>query len=245
MCRAAPRPSRSVITKKKKSVRILLIDDHFVVRMGLASSLNEEPDFDVVGEAGTGREGLKLYTELEPDLAIVDLQLPDMHGAEIVSQIRAAHPRALCVMLSVNEGEDDIFRSVQAGARAYLAKSIGRDQLIDALRRVLDGHTFFPDTIQQRLHKRQQRPELTVREGEVLDLLVEGLLNKEIADRLGVAEITIKQHVSAILRKLDVQDRTQAAMAAVQRGIIRHRGAGRSSSPLRTHTGLSNLPPST
>ncbi|GAB4241133.1 MAG: response regulator transcription factor [Candidatus Methylacidiphilales bacterium] len=215
------------VSSSPQTVRILLIDDHFVVRMGLASSLADEPGFVVVGEAGTGGEGQGLYAKLKPDLVIVDLQLPDMHGAEVVAAIRAADPRACCVMLSVNEGEDDIFRSVQAGARAYLSKSISRDQLIKALHQVLAGKTFFPDAIRARLEKRQQRPELTVREGEVLDLIVEGLLNKEIADRLGVAEITIKQHVSAILRKLNVQDRTQAAMAAVERGIVRHRGSGR------------------
>ncbi|MFQ3670173.1 MAG: response regulator transcription factor [Verrucomicrobiia bacterium] len=215
-------------SKKVKTVRILLIDDHFIVRMGLAASLEEEADFEVVGEAGTGREGIQLHARLKPDLTIIDLTLPDMHGAEIVSAIRAEQPEAICVMLSVNEGEDDIFRSVRAGARAYLAKSISRDQLIEALRQVLAGHTFFPEGIRERLQKRQRRPELTVRESEVLDLIVEGLLNKEIADRLGVAEITIKQHVSAILRKLEVQDRTQAAMAAVERGIVRARSGLRS-----------------
>lgn len=211
-------------SSSKTIVRILLIDDHFVVRMGLASSLNDEPGFEVVGEASSGQEGISLYSRLKPDLAIIDLQLPDLHGAEVVAQIQAQDPRARCVMLSVNEGEDDIFRSVQAGARAYLSKSVERETLIQALHQVLAGKTFFPDAIRERLLKRQQRPELTVRESEVLDLIVEGLLNKEIAARLGVAEITIKQHVSAILRKLAVQDRTQAAMAAVARGIVRHRG---------------------
>lgn len=203
-----------------------MIDDHFVVRMGLASSLEEETDFEVVGEAGLGREGIEAFAALQPDLAIVDLTLPDMHGAEVVSAIRATNSAACCVMLSVNEGEDDVYRSVQAGARAYLSKSVSRSELIEAIRKVLAGETFFPASIRDRLHRRQQRPELTVREGEVLDLIVQGLLNKEIADRLGVAEITIKQHVSAILRKLDVQDRTQAAMAAVERGIVRARSSG-------------------
>jgi DNA-binding NarL/FixJ family response regulator len=210
-------------SSKKKPTRLLLIDDHYVVRMGLAASLNEENDLRVVAEAGTGADAVKMFEQHQPDLAIVDLQLPDMHGAEVVAAIRSRWPEARCLMLSVNEGEDDIFRSVESGAKAYLSKSSDRSQIINAIHRVMEGQTFFPGPIQERLNKRKERPELTVREGEVLDLVVEGLLNKQIADRLGVAEITVKQHVSAVLRKLEVLDRTQAAMAAVERGIVRHR----------------------
>jgi len=205
-------------------IRLLLVDDHFFVRMGLASSLNDEEDLEVVAEASTVEEAVQMQQESAPDVALIDFNLPDGDGPEEIEKIMGADAPTRCIILSVAEGEDDIYRAVQAGACGYLPKSTEREEVLSAIRAVAAGETFFPEAVQQRLNQRSQRPELTARETEVLLLVVEGLLNKEIADRLGLAEITVKQHVSSILRKLDVQDRTQAAVAAVERGMVRLKG---------------------
>jgi len=202
-------------------IRILLIDDHFFVRMGLASSIEDETDMVVAGEASTVEEAVQKCAEVHPDVALVDFNLPDGDAPDVLTKLAKQAPSVRCMVLSVSEGEDDIFRAVRAGAKGYLPKSTGRPELLEAIRAVAAGGKYFPERIQARLDQRSRRPELTVREMEVLLLVVEGLLNKEIADRLGLAEITVKQHVSSVLRKLEVQDRTQAAMAAVERGIVR------------------------
>jgi len=210
------------MTKKPDClIRLMLVDDHFFVRMGLASSLGDEEDLEVVGEASTVAEALELQKEVQPDVALIDFNLPDGDGPELVEKFVAAQTPTRCIILSVSEGEDDIFRAVQAGANGYTPKSTEREELLSAIRAVAAGENYFPQRIQNRLDQRSRRPELTARETEVLLLVVEGLLNKEIADRLGLAEITVKQHVSSVLRKLEVQDRTQAAVAAVERGMVR------------------------
>lgn len=201
--------------------RILLVDDHFIVRLGLASSLNEEPDLSVVAEASTVAEALAAAALHRPDVAVIDMRLPDGDGSDLARQLAARHPALRCLVLSVSAGEHDILRAFRAGACGYLQKSAEREELLHAIRCAARGENYFPAHVRRILDTGRARPDLSPREREVLLLVVEGHLNKEIADRLGLAEITVKQHVSAVLRKLGVLDRTQAAIAAVERGIVR------------------------
>jgi two-component system NarL family response regulator len=210
-------------TAPAQPIKVLLVDDHFIVRMGLASSLNEESDLRVVGEASSVDEALAIVSATPPDVAVVDMRLPGAEGPEFVRRAAELHPGVRCLMLSVNVGENDIMQAYKAGCCGYLPKSVERAELIDAIRAIARGETYFPPQMRRILETGQARPDLSPREYEVLVLVVEGLLNKEIAERLGLAEITVKQHVSAILRKLGVQDRTQAAVAAVGRSLVRLR----------------------
>jgi two-component system NarL family response regulator len=205
---------------KPRTIRLLLVDDHFVVRMGLASSLNLEADMEVVAECGKGEQAVELFRKHQPDVTLMDWRLPGMSGVATTATIRREFPEARIVMLSAFEGEEDIHSAVQAGVSAYLPKSVEREELLRATRAVHAGSSCFPPAIAAKLKAHTARPELSPRELEVLRLVVQGRLNKEIADALGLAEITIKQHVSSILNKLGVADRTQAATAAIQRGIV-------------------------
>lgn len=209
------------MTEAKKSIRLLIVDDHFFVRMGLVESLSDEPDIEVVAQSGNYDEALAAYTEHHPSVVLMDLKLPGKDGVEISAAIRTADPEANILMLSVDEGEDDIHRSVQAGAKGYLPKSIDREELIEGIRSVAEGEKYFPAQIAQRLEARSQRPDLTDREMQVLTLIVKGYSNKEAAAALEVTEPTIKQHAGHLFRKLGVLDRTQAVTAAIQRGIVK------------------------
>lgn len=207
--------------KPARKIRVLLVDDHFIVRIGLAGSLNQEPDMQVVAEASDGAEAVALFTKHKPDVTLMDGRLPDIHGTEAITRIRAKHPDARIILLSIDETEEDIARAVAAGVQAYLPKSIVRAELLDAIRTVHGGGTYFPASIAQRIAARENRDALSLRELEVLRLVVQGRANKQIADTLGLAEITVKVHVSHILEKLGVPDRTRAATLAIERGLIR------------------------
>lgn len=204
-----------------RKIRVMLVDDHFIVRLGLAASLQEESDLEVVAEAGDGREAVELFRLHKPDVVVLDQRLPGLDGPEVMAAIRSEQHGARFVALSINDDEESIHRAVAAGAQAFLPKSVDRVELVEAVRSVHAGETYFPAAIMQRLSARNRRPELTSREQRVLELLVGGQSNKEIASTLGVAEITVKQHVSAILNKLGVADRTQAAMRALALGLVR------------------------
>ncbi len=206
--------------KTPGKIRLLLVDDHFVVRTGLAASLSLEPEMVVVAECGSGEEAVQLYRQHQPDLVIMDGRLPRMSGAEAAAAIRAEFPQARVLMLSVRDGEEDIHQAVQAGVFGYVHKAALREEIIAAIRAGYAGHEYFPPAIAAKLAARRKRPELTSRELEVLQLIVEGRSNKEIASALQVAEVTAKLHVGRILEKLGVADRTQAATVAIQRGYI-------------------------
>ena len=208
---------------KSAAIKILLVDDHFIVRMGLSSSLDEEPDFQIAGEASTMAEAVEVLEKTGVDVGIIDMRLPDGDGVHLIRTLTERFPAVRCLVLSVNQGENEIQQAVKAGAKGYLPKSVERVELLEAIRTIAGGGEYFPAAIRRGMERAEGRPDISPREHEVLVLVVEGLLNKEIADRLGLAEITVKQHVSSILRKLDVQDRTQAAIAAVERGLIRLR----------------------
>jgi DNA-binding NarL/FixJ family response regulator len=201
-------------------IGLMLVDDHFVVRMGLAASLALEPDMKIVAECNTGEEAAALFQRHRPDIVIMDNQLPGMNGAEATSAIRRETPDARIIVLSVHDGEEDIFRAVQAGAVGYLHKAARRDEIVAAIRSVRAGQTCFPSAIAAKLAARQQQASLSKRELEVLRLIVDGCSNKEIAKALNLAQVTVKLHVGHVLEKLGVLDRTQAATTAIQRGIV-------------------------
>jgi DNA-binding NarL/FixJ family response regulator len=203
-----------------KKTRVMLVDDHFVVRMGLAGSLDAERDLQVVAECGSGEQAVELYRTHRPDVVVMDWRLPGISGVAATAAIRNQFPEALIVVLSNYDGEDDIYQAVEAGAKAYLPKSVDREELLTAIRRVAGGQTYLPPAIAARLAARQERPQLSPREMEVLRLIVRGASNKQIAKTLGIAEITAKLHVSKLLEKLDASDRTQAATTAIRRGIV-------------------------
>jgi|ERR1043166_5608684 DNA-binding NarL/FixJ family response regulator len=206
--------------KSSKPIRILVVDDHFMVRMGLTASLNVEPDMEVVAEVGTGEAALNAYNEHRPNLVIMDVRLPGMSGAEATAAILREFPDACIMMLSTHSGEEEIYRAMQSGARGYVLKSVMREDLLRAIREVHEGKRHLDPIVASHLADRIAHRSLTSREIEVLKMVAKGFGNKEIATALNIAEVTVKLHVSHVLEKLNVKDRTEAATAAVQRGII-------------------------
>ncbi len=204
----------------KKKIQVLIVDDHFLLRIGLANSLNVENDMACIAEARTGAEAIELYRKHQPDIVLMDLRLPDMNGVDTTSKLRSEFPDATVIVISTFDGEEDIYRALQAGARSYVPKSASRDELLQIIRNVHDGKHSLPGIVATRLAERMQRRELTDREHEVLRLVVEGMTNKQIAVELHITEVTVKLHVSNILSKLGAQDRTHASTLAIQRGII-------------------------
>ncbi len=204
----------------KEKIRILVVDDHFVVRIGLAGSINIEPDMVVEAEVSSGLLAIEYFRKHHPDIVLMDLKLPGMSGVEATSVICKEFPDAVIIMLSTHDGEEDIYRSIQAGARTYLLKTAARDDLIQTIRGVHSGERCISPAIGARLAERMTRTELTARETEVLKLIAKGKSNKEIGGALGIAEVTVKLHVGHILTKLKASDRTQATTTALQRGIL-------------------------
>lgn len=204
----------------EKMIRILIADDHYVVRMGLAALVETEPDLQVVGEAADGVQVVDLYKKLGPDLVLMDLRMPRTDGVAATRQIREQFPRARILMLTTYDGDDDIHRALSAGASGYLLKNSTRESLIPALRAVAAGQRWIPQEVASRLAARKMFEDLTPREVDVLQQLAKGLANKEIADVLNISEHTVKGHLKSILGKLHVADRTEAVTAALQRGII-------------------------
>lgn len=202
-------------------IRLLIVDDHPVVRDGLVSILHgDEPDLEVVGEAGDGREAVAAWRTLRPTVTIMDLQLPGLSGVEAIQAIRREDPEARVLVLTTFDGDADIQRALEAGARGYLLKSVRRATLLEAVRAVASGQRYLPPSTAARLVEAMEAERLTARELDVLKLLAQGHRNREIADALGLAEPTVKIHVNNLLRKLQVKDRTEAAVVALRRGII-------------------------
>jgi two-component system NarL family response regulator len=206
--------------KSTKPIHILVVDDHFMVRMGLSASLNVEQDMHVVAEVGTGEAGLESYRQHLPALVIMDVRLPGMSGAEATAAIVREFPDARILMLSTHSGEEEIYRSLQAGARGYIMKSAVREELLHAIREICAGRRYLDPVVAPLLAERLSQKSLTSRELEVLRMVVKGLGNKEIAAALNIAEVTVKLHVSHVLEKLNVKDRTEAATVALRRGIV-------------------------
>jgi DNA-binding NarL/FixJ family response regulator len=204
----------------KDTIRILVADDHYVVRMGLVALVETEPDLQVVGEAADGAQVIELYKKLLPDLTLMDLRMPRTDGIAATQKIREQFPSARILMLTTYDGDEDIHKALSAGASGYLLKNSTRASLIPALRAVAAGQRWIPQEVASRLAARKMFEELTPRELEVLRQLAKGLANKEIADVLRISEYTVKGYLKNILGKLHVADRTEAVTAALQRGII-------------------------
>ncbi len=204
----------------KKRIRILLVDDHSLMRAGLVNLLNLEPDMTVVAEVSTGQQALEFYREHQPDVVIMDMRMPGMNGDETTARLCEKFPGAKVLALSSYDAQEQVFRAVNAGARSFLPKDVELEELLRAIRVVHEGQNYLPPAIAARLMERMRAPELSPREDAVLQLLVKGLTNKEIASALSIAETTVKDHVSSILTKLKSTDRTQASTVAIQRGLV-------------------------
>jgi DNA-binding NarL/FixJ family response regulator len=201
-------------------ISVLCVDDHRIVREGIALIIGQQPDMKVVGMAASGQEAVDLYEECRPDVTLMDLRLGAMTGVEAIRTIRAAHPDARIVVLTMYEGDEDIYRAHEAGAITYLLKDTLTDDLIRVVREVHAGKRPMMPAVEARLAERASQPTLTAREIEVLKLLSEGMRNKEIAAALGITEGTAQIHVKNIFAKLHVSDRTSAMQVALRRGLV-------------------------
>jgi DNA-binding NarL/FixJ family response regulator len=206
--------------KDVTKIRVLVADDHFVVRMGLTALVNTEPDFEVVGEAVDGAQAVSAFDKHKPDLVLMDLRMPVKDGIRATAEITAKYPNARVLMLTTFDGDTDIHRAIEAGAQGYVLKNTTGDKLIPALRAVASGQKWIPKEIATRLASRNLFEDLTPRELQVLEQMAKGLANKEIADVLKITGHTVKDHLKSILGKLHVADRTEAVTVAIQRGII-------------------------
>lgn len=201
-------------------VRILLADDHPVVREGLAALINRREDMTVVAEASDGMQAVELYSEHLPDVTLLDLRMPKLSGVEAIVEIKKKNPAARVIVLTTFDSDNNIFRALQAGARAFVLKDTPVDSLLECIRAVHRGQSVIPQEIAAKLAKQLSMPALTDRELQVLEVLAEGKSNKEIAKTLHITEGTVKSHLNSILRKLDADDRTQAVTIALKQGIL-------------------------
>jgi DNA-binding NarL/FixJ family response regulator len=202
-------------------IRILVVDDHPLMRVGISTFLSAQRDMNVVAQAGTGQEALDLFHRHSPDVTIVDLKLPDISGIELISSLRKLGRDPHIVVLTNFEGDEDIHRALDAGAQGYVIKGMRQEAVAEAVRRVHRGKRFLPSPILQTLQSRPPNTALTPREREVLGLVVAGMSNREIGKQLGITVPTVKRHIGSILLRMDVKDRTQAVVAALRRGLVR------------------------
>jgi two-component system NarL family response regulator len=205
---------------ESERIRVMIVEDHFVVRVGLAAIINSQPDMVTVAEAGNGRQAVELFEKQQPDITLMDLRIPGLNGVEAIAAIIEKYPRARIIVLSTYSGDEDIFRALQAGARAYFLKDIKGQELVNAIRAVHAGQRPLPPEVASRLAERVHRTELSPRELEILKLIAKGRSNKEIATILAISEGTVRVHASNIFSKLGCSDRAQAVAEAFQRGII-------------------------
>ena len=201
-------------------IRVLSIDDHPLVREGLAALINSQTDMCIVGQGATGHEAIKLFRELQPDVALMDLRLPDMSGIDAMITILSGSPQARVIMVTSSEGDVEMERALEGGAKGYILKSMPPREVLEAIRKVHAGKKAIPPEIAAQLADHMSDETLTVREIEVLQQVAEGNRNRDIADRLFISEGTVKVHIQHIMDKLGASDRTQAITIAVRRGII-------------------------
>lgn len=202
------------------TIRIMVIDDQAVVRQGFVALVNTVADMVVVAEGTDGQQAVDLYRLHRPDVTLMDLRMPKMGGVEAIIAIRKEFRDARLIVLTTYDGDEDIYRSLQAGAQGYLLKDVFFEELEDAIRKVHTGLRWIPAQVAERLAERMGSSDLTAREIEVLEHIVAGNSNKAIASRLNISEATVKSHINNILNKLGVNDRTQAATTALQRGLV-------------------------
>lgn len=218
------------MSQEKAPTRILIVDDHTMVRDGLSSMLQRQPDFEVVGEASNGKEGVEQAERLRPDLILMDLRMPEMDGVEAMRKIRIHQPEVDFLVLTTFDTDEYIFDAVEVGAKGFLLKDTSRDELFNAVRTISNGNSYFQPDIASRLADQfavlrkgggHVTDALSEREREVLNLIAQGKANKEVASELSLSESTVKSHVSNIFSKLGVNDRTGAVTTAIQKGIIK------------------------
>lgn len=205
---------------RMKQIRVLLIEDHFLARMALQSVFAGHSQIKIVGEALDGEQGIELYHALKPDVVVLDLRLPRASGFDVITTLRKASKPARIVVLSNYRGSEDIYRAVRSGAMAYLTKDASGEELINAIQNVDRDLRYLPRIALDRLAERMPSVDLTPRETEVLACITQGLSNREIAERLRIAEKTVRIHVSSVLDKMGARDRTQATIYALQRGLV-------------------------
>ena len=212
------------MTSNGSNIRIIIVDDHPVVRAGLRDMLSGEPDLEVVGEAGDGAEALGLIEHLGPDVALMDLRMPGLDGVGAIAKISTEHPRTHVLVLTTYDSDADILRAIEAGATGYLLKDTPREELYDAVRATAGGRSVLAPVVTTRLMKKMREPageRLSDREAEVLSFVAKGLSNREIARSLHLSEATVKTHLIHVFKKLGVTDRTAAVTAALGEGILR------------------------
>jgi DNA-binding NarL/FixJ family response regulator len=203
-----------------ENIRVLVVEDHNVVRQGLVALLKVAGNIDVAGEAADGIEAIAQFRKHQPDITLMDLRLPRLGGVDAITAIRKEVPDARFIVLTTYDGDEDIYRALKAGAKAYLLKGMTSEELMTAIRAVHGGKSHIPPAIAERLAERMGSEELTPREYDVLEQIVRGRSNKEIGTELDISEATVKTHINSLLAKLGVTDRTQAATAAIRRGLV-------------------------
>lgn len=201
-------------------IRVLVVDDHPPMRMGLVALIKSQPGMDVIAEAADGEEAIEVYEDVHPDVVMMDLRMPGMGGVEAILAIRKKDPEARVIVLSTYDADEDIYRAIQSGAKSYLLKDMSTEEIASTIRGVYGGDTLLPRQVAERLTRCAQREPLTEREREVLQGLIKGRSNKEIASGLYISEDTVKSHLKTLFAKLRVRDRTEAAVEAIRHGIV-------------------------
>jgi len=213
------RPAAPAVERAR--VRVLVVDDHALLRTGVANIINHEADLEVVAEAANGRDAVQAFLAHRPDVVLMDLRMPEMEGVEAVRRIREADPQARVIVLTTYDADEDIARALQAGAKAYILKDIAAHALVSCIRDVLAGKTYLAPTAAAKLAERQTQIQLTPRELGAVRLLAAGQSNKEIATSLNISERTVKTHLAHLFEKLGVTSRTEAIRVATRRGLVR------------------------
>ena len=209
-----------MLKHENKRIRILIVDDHPVVRAGLSSMLATQPGIDVVGSASSGEEALDMVRRDMPDVVLLDLRMPGMSGIDTLLALKAMKAAARVIILTSFEMDENIYRAVQAGALGYLLKDTSQSQMLEAITTVHSGRRYIPSQIAARLAERMMRSNLTAREVEILEMLAKGLTNKQIGTALSISDNTVRNHVNSIMEKMEVSDRTEAVAVAIQQGIL-------------------------
>lgn len=203
-----------------KTIRVLIVDDHPIVRQGLVSILEEEHDMEVVGQAADGHEAIAQFHLHQPDVVLLDLRMPQLGGVEVITSVRSDCPEARIIMLTIYDTDEEIYRGLRAGARAYLLKDTPCDEILEVIRAVCDGQRYIPNTISEKLAARVERADLSDREQQVIELMATGKNNRDIGEHLHITEHTVRFHVNNILSKLGANDRAHGIVLALRQGIV-------------------------